>query len=187
MTDNIDPIDDLFSDAYIGGRNKRYANIEAIENELANESADKKATRHAKHTRAPRAEGPETKVKAAVKKHLETVWRARVLRTNAGRIRTAEGHDVFLGDTGQADIHALVPYALGGFTFGLFLAVETKAGTNVATTDQLTYLDNIRKRGGIGVVAYNIVDVDDAIGAHIMKLIDWAESITARKSDAKNA
>lgn len=42
---------------------------------------------------------------------------------------------------------------------GRFLAVECKVGTNMTTDLQNAYLEDIKKRGGIAIVAYSLDDV----------------------------
>jgi len=161
---------DLFADDYVPARNRRRETIEEIEERLANEDAETTRIRHAKHTRKPRNEGPEAKVKKRIRDHLEKHYRARVLRTNAGSIRTIEGNEVFLGDPGQSDLHALVPIWIDNFVFGIFMAIECKAGSNTATDLQREYLQNVTIRGGIGVVAYDVLDVDAAIASKVAEL-----------------
>lgn len=39
---------------------------------------------------------------------------------------------------------------------GLLLAIECKVGRNKPSSDQLLFLEEINKRGGIGIVAYDM-------------------------------
>jgi hypothetical protein len=44
---------------------------------------------------------------------------------------------------------------------GKFVAIECKIGRNKPTDLQNAYLEEIRKRGGIAIVAYSLDDVMD--------------------------
>lgn len=56
--------------------------------------------------------------------------------------------------------------AMVGRTVGVFLAAECKAGTGRASADQRAFLDMVRDRGGIAVVARSADDVLAAIDAY---------------------
>lgn len=76
-------------------------------------------------------------------------------RTNSGMLRgehNGKQWAVKLGRAGTADI-------TGISKDGRFLAVECKIGRNKPTELQNAYLEEIRKRGGIAVVAYSLDDV----------------------------
>lgn len=173
MTDANEWEVDLFSDDYIGIRRKRYESADQILEELVAEDSDKKAARHAKHTRKPRKEGPEAKAQARLRVYLEKEYKARVLRTNAGFIRDEHGNTIQLGDPGQSDLHAIIPFMINGHIIGIFAAFEVKAGNNTATDTQETYLANIAKRGGIAAVIRTVIDVDEAIAAKRAELLSW--------------
>jgi len=163
--------DDLFADDYVSARDRRRETLEEIEERLANEDAETTRKRHAKHTRKPRHEGPEAKVQKRIRDHLEKHYRARVLRTNAGFVPSTEGSIIYLGDPGQSDLHAIIPLTIYDVLIGVFMAIECKAGSNKATEAQLTYLEHIKRRGGIGVVAYDVLDIDEAISAKKVELL----------------
>ncbi len=79
-----------------------------------------------------------------------------VQRTNSGslRFRDAAGRNNFvkLAHAGTSDI-------TGCSRHGRFLAIECKIGKNKPTALQEAYLEEIRKRGGIAIVAYSLDDV----------------------------
>lgn len=166
---SIDDEPDLFDEQ----PRRTYGSIEAIEQALATESAKKRNERHRRHTKRETKSGPETPVKARIRKHLEQHYRARVLRTNAGRVRDQDGFDVFLGEAGISDLTAIIPIEIDGFTFGIFAAVECKATGTTGTDNQEKYLTFIRARGGIGVVASLTIHVDEAIERKVKELTDF--------------
>lgn len=78
-------------------------------------------------------------------------------RTNSGVIRlTSEsngrGRMIRLARAGTADI-------TGCSKSGRFLAVECKVGKNKTTDLQNQYLEEVKRRGGIAVIAYSLDDV----------------------------
>jgi len=79
-----------------------------------------------------------------------------VQRTNSGMMRgNYKGKDwvVKLSQAGTADI-------TGCSKDGRFLAIECKIRPNKPTLLQEQYLNEIRKRGGIALVAYELKDVE---------------------------
>ena len=50
-----------------------------------------------------------------------------------------------------------------GIYQGRFLAVETKAPKGKLTPAQTAFLDNVRKQGGIGLVAWSVDDVIEGL------------------------
>lgn len=79
-----------------------------------------------------------------------------VWRQNAGGMKaTYKGRDRFIRFShreGISDVIGLAPT-------GRFIAVELKAGKNKPTEHQAAFLDEVRKRGGIAIVAYSLDDV----------------------------
>lgn len=78
-------------------------------------------------------------------------------RTNSGRIKVP-GKDgrtrlIRMAQAGTADI-------TGCTKDGRFLAVECKIKPNKPTELQEAYLEEIRRRNGIAVVAYSLEDVE---------------------------
>src|SRR4026209_1371575 len=163
--------DELFADDY-----KPERTIDQIMDVLFNESYETVRKRHAKHTRKPRSEGPEAKALNRIRAHLEKHCHARVLRTNAGYVKDQEGNVINLGEPGRSALHALIPIVINDFTFGIFMAIECKAGANKETPLQRKYLDNVKVKGGIAVVAYDVLDVDTAIAdkiAELRRVVQW--------------
>jgi hypothetical protein len=79
-----------------------------------------------------------------------------VQRTNSGalRFKDSSGRSNFikLAYAGTADI-------TGCSRDGKFIAIEAKIKPNKPTALQEAYLEEVRKRGGIAVVAYSLDDV----------------------------
>lgn len=175
MTDDND---DLFADDYVSARKQKFSSADELLSMLEAESADTKATRHAKHTRKPRNKGPEALAQDRLRKHLETTYGARVLRTNAGFIKDEHDNTIHLGEAGQSDLHAIIPIIVNGFVFGIFAAFEVKAGANTATPLQEKYIANIKRRGGIAVVIKTVIDIDDAIAAKQAELLAFIKAST---------
>ncbi len=65
---------------------------------------------------------------------------------------TREGRFVKFGHKGISDV-------LGILKDGRFIAVECKIKPNKPTQFQLDFLEEITKRGGVGIVAYDLEDV----------------------------
>lgn len=50
-----------------------------------------------------------------------------------------------------------------GIWEGKFLAIEVKAGRNRPTEDQVAFIDTVNDRGGIGIIAWCLEDVQRAL------------------------
>jgi hypothetical protein len=83
-----------------------------------------------------------------------------VQRTNSGAVRfkdaSSRNHFIKLAHAGTADI-------TGCSREGRFIAIECKIKPNKTTPLQEAYLEEIRKRGGIAVVAYDLTDVEEIL------------------------
>jgi hypothetical protein len=81
-----------------------------------------------------------------------------VQRTNSGAVRfndpSGKNHFLRLAHAGTSDI-------TGCSKDGRFIAIECKIRPNKPTELQEAYLAEIRKRGGIAVVAYDLSDVEN--------------------------
>ncbi len=81
-----------------------------------------------------------------------------VQRTNSGSVRfkdsSGRSNFIKLAHAGTADITGCSPS-------GKFIAIECKIGKNKPTDLQEAYLEEIRRRGGITLVAYSLDDVID--------------------------
>lgn len=77
-------------------------------------------------------------------------------RTNSGAIRVSVPNKaqrlIRLASAGTADI-------TGCSREGKFIAIECKIAPNKPTALQEAYLEEIKKRGGIALVAYSLEDV----------------------------
>ncbi len=79
-----------------------------------------------------------------------------VWRQNTGAMTTEGGRFVRFGHKGIADV-------IGVLKDGRFIAVECKVGKNKPTQFQKDFLEDITKRGGVGIVAYDLDDVVNAL------------------------
>lgn len=194
-----DDNEDIFSDSYKSERKRMFSSIEDIEQSLASGRKE----RWQKNTRKRTKEKPEARVKSKVKKHLETLYNAKIIRTNAGSIIDQFGNTIYLGETGQSDLHAVIPIEIDGFMFGIFAAIETKSNEGKKPEYQKAYIRNgkttgltlkerihldhqkeyigyVIKRGGIGFFAWSTDDVDQAI---LEKMIEIQLRFESRKTD----
>lgn len=155
-----DQQDDIFADDYVPARKRSGRSIDQILEDISSNKNNKKLDRWKEFTPDDTEEKPENKVKRIVRKHLENKWNAIVIRTNAGRIKTKNDTTIFLGEKGQSDLHVNIPMTIDDFTFGIFMAVETKAPGKKATEDQKRYIQRVKDRGGIAIVVGSFADVD---------------------------
>ncbi len=189
--------DDLFADDYIPLRSRSGRSADQI-------LEDAKASRNRedlwrKNTRKKTPEKPEAKVLKKVKDHLVKVYKAKVIRTNAGSITDAQGHTIYLGETGQSDLHAIIPITIDGYTLGIAAVFEAKADNNERQmryqktylgliegkpvglsdkekrhlTDQQTYINYVIKRGGIGAFVWSTEDVDRVIMEKTLEITEF--------------
>lgn len=81
-------------------------------------------------------------------------------RTNSGMVKVTNTygnqHMMRLAQAGTADI-------TGCSKDGRFVAIECKIKPNKLTALQEAYLEEIRKRGGIAIVAYDLNDVEKVL------------------------
>lgn len=59
--------------------------------------------------------------------------------------------------------HPGISDIIGIASDGRFLAVECKHGYKKPTEDQLRFINEIRKRGGIAIIAYSLSDVEKVL------------------------
>lgn len=100
----------------------------------------------------------ETALVRAVLDYLEIrgIW---AWRQNSGAFEGEyKGKKRFMrfGIKGMSDILGVMPD-------GRFLAIECKVKPNKPTPDQLEFLGNVKRRGGVACLCWNIDDVMDAI------------------------
>lgn len=142
--------------------------------ELTPEEAEALNARWSKRrTRQPGA-AKKRRPEAAVMKKIERFFDQRGIlyrRVNSGFWRDEEGNVIAGAPAGTSDYLALVPIEIGGYTFGVFFAVEAKAPGGKPTPLQDKFLDNVRKRGGVGVVASSALDIENAINAKTQEML----------------
>lgn len=88
----------------------------------------------------------------------------RTFRNNCGQYKTLDGRWVKFGlMTGSADLigwqTVTITPDMVGQQFARFLSVEVKAPNGVVRPEQLVWADNVRKAGGIAVIARSVDDV----------------------------
>jgi hypothetical protein len=103
---------------------------------------------------------PENKVKKAVLEFL-ALRGITAFRVNSGAMRSTHKGKArmfwFVGMKGVSDILGVIP------PHGRFLAIETKVKPRKATADQQKFLDMVNSSGGLGIVAYTLDDVMEAL------------------------
>lgn len=89
----------------------------------------------------------------AVSEHGGRVW-----RNNSGAYKDAKGHFIRYGvaSPGGSDL-------IGYTRRGQFLAIEVKYGRTAVTSEQRRFVESVRAAGGVGVIAYTIEDVLEAL------------------------
>jgi len=73
-------------------------------------------------------------------------------RCNSGALKNADGVWVKYGRKGMADILGILPG-------GKFLAIEAKVGRAKPTKEQHHFLGEIRRSGGVAILAHTLDDV----------------------------
>lgn len=83
---------------------------------------------------------------------------AVTLRNNIGAYKHADGYFIHygVGGKGGSDL-------IGWTRDGKFLAIETKIIGRKPTTEQVNFLAQVNKSGGIGILAYSVEDVTKAL------------------------
>ena len=77
--------------------------------------------------------------------------------------REKEGRFIKSPQVGVSDILFCSPQ-------GRFGAIEVKAGKNKPTKAQEDFLEEVRKRGGIVILAYSVKDVETVVEAELKKV-----------------
>lgn len=85
---------------------------------------------------------------------------ARLFRNNVGQLQDIDGRWIRYGvcNPGGSDL-------IGWTADGRFLAVEVKHGRTVTTSQQIRFVEAVRKSGGVGVIARSVEDVLQALGS----------------------
>lgn len=81
---------------------------------------------------------------------------AYVWRNNTGALKDKTDRPVFFGKPGSADILGLLPG-------GRFIAVECKSKKGKLSEKQKDFLANVKRIGGLDVVARSVDDVINAV------------------------
>lgn len=83
---------------------------------------------------------------------------AVTLRNNIGAYKHAKGYFIHygVGGSGGSDL-------IGWTRDGRFLAIETKIIGRNPTPEQVNFLAQVNKAGGIGILAYSVEDVTKAL------------------------
>ena len=102
----------------------------------------------------------ETDLKMAVVDYLLILgFMAWVHNVGAFKLQNAQGRDRFVrfGKKGQSDVFCILP------PHGRILVVETKSIGKKATPDQIDFMADVERRGGIAILAYSLDDVDNRL------------------------
>lgn len=96
-------------------------------------------------------------------------WVGRMLQNKDGRVTLDNARPLHAGlCTGSADLIGIAPMEIKpehvGLTVGVFVAVETKAGTGLSE-EQQDFLSFIHRAGGVAIVAAKMDDIG--------KLLSW--------------
>ena len=78
---------------------------------------------------------------------------AFVWRNNTGALRDKKNRPVFFGKAGSSDILGVLPG-------GRFIAVECKASNGRLSENQLDFLNEIERMGGLAVIARSVEDLE---------------------------
>jgi hypothetical protein len=112
--------------------------------------------------RPKKPESSEKQIQSAILKFLSVspsvAWARRM---NSGRFAVSDGYGkrvVQAGFVGLSDI-------VGQLRDGRFLAVEVKRKGGKVTDAQQAFIDTVCKNGGVGVIAFSVDDVSNAISS----------------------
>lgn len=125
---------------------------------------------------------PETKIQNAILIALSqagcTVWRVETAGAWVGRQIHKDGSTVTLANArmfttglcvGGADIIGITPVTITpdmvGKTLGVFTAHEVKTRTGRVSKEQQTFIDAVKRAGGIAGVARSVEDAIELIGS----------------------
>lgn len=97
----------------------------------------------------------ESDLNRAILGYLETIG-VFAWRCNTGALKNADGVWVKYGRKGMADILGILPG-------GRFLAIESKIGKAKLTKEQHHFLGEVRRSGGVAILAHTLDDVIDGI------------------------
>jgi len=157
--------DDLFSDNY----RIKHPLPTPFSSKLEHEIEEMNQKWRAKTPRKKASNKPEAVLLKKIMKWLDTQGFIHD-RLNAGSFVTPEGHTVQLGKLGHSDIIGLYPLRIAKLAVGIYMAIEVKAYPNRPTEKQEAFLARVRSQGGIAIVAYNILDVQQALDAYKKQL-----------------
>jgi hypothetical protein len=101
-----------------------------------------------------RARTPEGGIQARILEYLKKAG-IDAWRNNTRRIRVG-GRLMEFGKKGSSDI-------IGLLRGGRFLAIEVKAPGEHPTREQKEFLDMVRRRGGVAILAYSLEDVTSVL------------------------
>lgn len=74
----------------------------------------------------------------------------------------------FVGLRGVADVIGILPQKHAGELFGNILCVECKMPKGKLSEHQEIFLENIRKKGGIAIVAHDVQELHDQIEEYMI-------------------
>ena len=108
----------------------------------------------------------EAAIQAAIRLALGSHPRIKAFRNNAGQYKTPDGRWVKygVGNPGGADLigwrSVLITPDMVGQRIAQFVSVEVKTPKGTVRPEQQVWADNVRKAGGIAVIARSVEDVN---------------------------
>ena len=106
----------------------------------------------------------EQGVQSAIRLALGSHPGIKVFRNNVGQCKTDDGRHLRYGlMVGSGDLigwrSVVITPAMVGQTFAQFVSVEVKTPKGTVRPEQQVWADNVRKAGGIAVIARSVDDV----------------------------
>lgn len=101
----------------------------------------------------------ERKIQNDILRTFGTDPRLRLWRSNTGAAKI-KGRVVRFGVPGSPDLVGILPG-------GIWLGIEVKSETGRQSTEQINFMNMVRRFGGVYVLARSVQDVWDAIGGYL--------------------
>lgn len=104
---------------------------------------------------------PETLLIASIIQYLK--MRGHLCKRNQSGLMTrnykGKTHYIHMGESGWSDIIGCLGQKIGNWPVGTFFAIEVKTIIGKTTPSQDMFLDEVKKRGAISLVARDVDDV----------------------------
>ena len=138
---------------------------------------------------------PEKEVVKAVQNHFFADPNVKVWRRNVGAV-TLDDRFIKFAEAGQADFWGIIgelrcPHCGDVLATGVHLEIECKSATGRLSRSQSDFLDFIRRRGGVAIVARPVPGKDDPTGLRALKValaaVDKELCASCRRIEEKRA